>query len=442
MQRKEKNIYRIIGIALIVTVAGYFLLMDSFTEWNLNLDKSKKNAYGTYLTYELLKKKYKEQGFTEIKQSVTESLQELDSNNSYTYIFINNFAYYDSAATVALYQFAEKGNTVLISCEGLSDVFLDTILKKSYHLNITTAYNELYYSNFKFDSLNEFKRHETFNFYHPELNDKSGYTYYLKNKADTITHYFNIFRPLPDSERIQPIPDNNTLISAGYEITNGENLNFAILKHGKGQLIILLSAVPFTNYFMRTGKGLEYAEKIIAHLPEQPVLWDDVSHIYVPEERARYRGDSSFNESPLYFILNQPALRWAWYLTILGVVIYGIFHAKRRQAIIPLIEPKENTSLKYVETIGQLYFQEEEHIEIAHEMQLQFLNFIRRNYFLKTTELDDAFYTLLAQKSAVEFDKIKKLFEFFKAIFKSKHITRQQLHQLNEQLEYFYNHCK
>ncbi|HNY55318.1 MAG TPA: hypothetical protein PKI86_06820, partial [Chitinophagales bacterium] len=189
--------------------------------------------------------------------------------------------------------------------------------------------------------------------------------------------------------------------------------------------------------------GLEYAEKVFSHLPNQTTLWDNISHEYkYSSADDGYRGDSSFGDSPLYFILQNRALRWAWYLTILGVIIYAIFHAKRRQNIIPIIEPKQNNSLKYVETIGQLYFHEEEHIEIANEMRLQFLNFIRQKYYMKTNEIDEAFFKQLCLKSAIEEEKIKSIFDEFKDILKVKSINQQKLHHLNKQLEYFYKTCK
>jgi hypothetical protein len=58
-------------------------------------------------------------------------------------------------------------------------------------------------------------------------------------------------------------------------------------------------------------------------------------------------GDSSYAEK-VYCTLSYKirSLRWAWYLTLLGVIIYAIFHAKRRQNVIPIIEPKQNNSLK------------------------------------------------------------------------------------------------
>jgi hypothetical protein len=450
--KNDRTKYILIALTIILVVAGYFLLKDSFTEWNLNLNKTKKNPYGTFVTYELLKDKYEKKGFSEIKNSVAESFRKLDKQKSYNYIFINHTPFYNAATVDTICKFAEAGNTVFISCERLYGKFLDSVLYQTYHLNLTTGYNDAYYPLYDIDSLfNKDKdsilgRHpySILNFTHPQLKSDSGYSYFLKYQADTITNYFYRFQSVPDTEWTQPIPDKNAISFAGYESSYGTGVNFAVLKHGKGKIILLLTAVPFTNYFMRTEKGLEYAEKVFAHIPNQTTLWDNISQeqIYNDEDEDGYRGDSSYAESPLYFILQNRSLRWAWYLTILGVIIYAVFHAKRRQNIIPIIEPKQNNSLKYVETIGQLYFHEEEHHEIANEMRLQFLNYIRQIYYLKTTEIDDAFFNQLALKSAIEEEKIRDIFEAFKDVIKIKSISQSKLHQLNNQLEYFYKTCK
>lgn len=447
--QNDRNKYILITLVILLIITGYFLLKDNLTEWDFNLDKTKKNAYGTFLTYELLKLKNRKTGFIEIENSVIETFRKLKQNKKYNYVFVNQTPYYDSVTVDTICKFVEAGNTVFISCEGLYGPFIDSILYKTYHLSLTTGYNEIYYDLFEKDTTKdkniiiEDKRFATFNFIHPDLKDDSGYTYYIRYKADTITNYYYRFEPVPDSEWTQPIPDINEVVFSGYEQSYGTGLNFAVLKHGKGNFIILLSAVPFTNYFMRTEKGLEFAEKVLAHLPNQTTIWDNVSqNNNFLDNNNDYHGNSNIADSPLYFILQNKSLRWAWYLTITGILIYALFHAKRRQNIIPIIEPKQNNSLKYVETIGQLYLHDEEHIEIANEMRLQFMNYIRQRYYIKTTEIDDTFFKQVSLKSSVDEDKIRTLFSDFKDVLKIKSINQQKLHELNKQLEYFYKTCK
>lgn len=438
---KDRNKYILIGIAIIVVIAGYYLLSDSFTEWQYNLDKEKKNAYGTFLTYEILKDKYSKVGFKNIDKSVVESFRKLKKNKTYNYIFINQQPNYDSVTLDTICKFANAGNTVFISCENFTEYFADSILLDNYHLKLSNGYSNKFFK--LLDSIITPNKVSTYNFIHPSLKDSIGYNYYVLNKSDTLSSYYYSFEVANDTEVVQSLPNDNSVAFAGFENTYNTDLNFAILKHGKGQFIILLTALPFTNYFMRTDKGREYAEKVFAHIPYQTTLWDNISHEYkYTGDDDGYHGDSSYGESLLYFILQNQPLRWAWYLTLLGVIIYAIFHAKRRQNVIPIIEPKENNSLKYVETIGQLYFHEEEHIEIANEMRLQFMNFIRHKYYLKTNEIDEMFIKQLSLKSAIDEEKITAIFNEFKDIIKVRSINQKKLHHLNNLLEIFYKTCK
>ena len=64
------------------------------------------------------------------------------------------------------------------------------------------------------------------------------------------------------------------------------------------------------------------------------------------------------SDSPLRFILSQPALKWAWYLLLAGVLIFIIFNLRRTQRPIPILPKNLNTSVEFVKTIGNLYYQE------------------------------------------------------------------------------------
>ncbi|MCB0508143.1 MAG: DUF4350 domain-containing protein [Chitinophagales bacterium] len=436
----KRNTYQLVAIIGILIFVVYYFSKQPSDEWVYNLKQTNKQAYGTYLTYELIKNKNKSTGFIEITDSLERTFRSLDSNKHYNYFFFNYQPYWDSAKMNALLTFVENGNTAFICSESLYGIFNEMVLINKYHIEFIS-------SNASFNRKNEDinykeKSYTTFNFTQPNFKDKSGYIYFKKDDKDTVT-YFNYCFAQVDSFISKPMDEEDALSYIGTEDSYQQQNNVVLLKHGKGQFIVSTSVLPFTNYFMRTPKGLEYAEKLLAYLPNQTSIWDNVSHIYIPYDDTRsMRGESSFGESPLYFILNNAALRWAWYLTILGIIIYIIFHAKRRQNIIPIIEPKQNNSLKYVETIGQLYYRENEHLEIANEMRLQFLNYIRKKYHLKTNEQDDTFLQTLSLKSGIETEKISQLFNTFNLIEQAKPINATQLQRINQQLEYFYRNSK
>ena len=50
------------------------------------------------------------------------------------------------------------------------------------------------------------------------------------------------------------------------------------------------------------------------------------------------------------------------------VLLFIIFHAKRKQRIVPVIEPLQNSSAEFVKTIGNLYLQEGNFKDMANKV--------------------------------------------------------------------------
>lgn len=65
-------------------------------------------------------------------------------------------------------------------------------------------------------------------------------------------------------------------------------------------------------------------------------------------------------QSPFRYLLAHQPLRWALYLTMITIILFMIFTAKRRQRAIPVIQEPANKSLEFTELIGTLYFQKKE----------------------------------------------------------------------------------
>ena len=114
-----------------------------------------------------------------------------------------------------------------------------------------------------------------------------------------------------------------------------------------------------------------------------------------------------------------------------------IFEMKRRQRIIPVIQPLANTSLEFVSTIGNLYYQNKEHKNIAEKKILFFLEQIRTRYYLSTSKVDSAFIETLSKKSGRSVEEVSNLFGTIDKIRGSASITAEQLIELNRQIERF-----
>ena len=142
-------------------------------------------------------------------------------------------------------------------------------------------------------------------------------------------------------------------------------------------------------------------------------------------------------QSPLRFILTTEPLRWAYYLTISAILLFMFFEAKRKQRIIPVIRPLANTSLEFVNTIGNLYLQNGDHKDIAEKKIAFFLEHIRVNYWLNTQKISEDFLVALAKRSDTPLEKVREIFALIRNIQAADRITDRELIQLNAALERF-----
>jgi hypothetical protein len=102
-----------------------------------------------------------------------------------------------------------------------------------------------------------------------------------------------------------------------------------------------------TNYGMVSGDG----HRFIAHLMNR------VKHLPVIRTEGYMSVTAHQEQSPLYVLLQRPPMRWAVYLTMLTLLLFCIFTARRRQRVIPIITKPRNANLEFVRLIGTLYWQ-------------------------------------------------------------------------------------
>ena len=138
---------------------------------------------------------------------------------------------------------------------------------------------------------------------------------------------------------------------------------------GKGELIIVSAPLLLTNYAMLNHDG---GAKLIEG------LMGCMSHLPVIRTEGYMRATAFAEESPFYVFLKQPPLRWALYLTIITVVLFCIFTARRRQRPVPVVPPRKNGNLEFVRLIGTLYWQEKDHAGLLAKKWIYTTEEIRR----------------------------------------------------------------
>jgi hypothetical protein len=140
--------------------------------------------------------------------------------------------------------------------------------------------------------------------------------------------------------------------------------------------------------------------------------------------------------STLRYITSQPALKWAWYLFLIGMVIFMIFNAKRRQRVIPIIKPLPNTTVDFTKTIGNLYYQEGNHQNLIDKKIIYFLERVRNEYLIDTAVLDENFIKKLHAKTGKDIKDIEHLVYLINYQKKSYHQSIEtDLIEINKAIE-------
>jgi len=356
-----------------------------------SFSKNDKIPFGSYLLFEFLTDLFPNDQIFVINNPLTSHFADSTQPAASNIIFINFKINFDAFETRKLFEFISNGGQAFVAAERFEGFFADT-------LNLSTS--------FVLPSLGD---SVVINFSNRSLRNPSGYDFRYQSAATYFTKF-----------------DTAKSVILGQSAAS--KTNFIRLKMGEGALYLSTLPFVFTNYNMLYQNNHEYIFRALSYLPERPTYWDEYYKI-----RRQQAG------TPLRYVLNQPSLRAAYITAMLGLLLFVIFQGRRRQRIIPVIAPPENTSLEFAKTVGRLYLQHGNHKNLAEKKIVHFLEFIRAHYFLKTDEFSEKFYTRLSRKSGVSPDKITRLFNRIQQIqTRDKPPDQSELLQLHQLIEEFY----
>ncbi len=114
-----------------------------------------------------------------------------------------------------------------------------------------------------------------------------------------------------------------------------------------------------------------------------------------------------------------------------------IFQGKRKQRIIPLIQPPKNDTVDFATTIGRLYYQNADHKNIALKMINYFFEYIRSHFYINPASGEGDLYKKISAKSGRSFIEIEGLFNKIAQIQQVKYVDEKQLLELNNSIEKF-----
>lgn len=213
--------------------------------------------------------------------------------------------------------------------------------------------------------------------------------------------YINIDK-LPSGAVFSNINPENEIL--GYTISPNDkekSAHFIRTNFGKGNIYFHTEPLFLTNYYLLKPKNKAYIENVFSYFDNREIIW------FVDNNKKE-------SSSPLRFILANPALKYAWWLLLAGLLLFMFFNAKRKQRIVPIIEPLKNTSVEFVKSIGNLYLQEGDFHDMMAKKSQYFLNKVRLDLLLDTKELDDNFVKKLHLKTGQPTEIINEAVELIK----------------------------
>ena len=207
--------------------------------------------------------------------------------------------------------------------------------------------------------------------------------------------------------------------------------------YGKGEVIFVSSPLLFTNYGMLEGNTSVYIFRLMSYLADLPVYRTEA---YVKTDAMLVAEQSPFRE-----FIKRPPLRWALYLALLGVVLFMIFTARRRQRVIPIMSKPANRSLEFIQLIGTLYYQRKDHVNLVRKKFKLFAEELRKTAGVDISDVntDDSEYLLLAEKTGMNSDRLKKVIRQIRlALHSEGNISVEEMRSLIDAMDTIVRHAK
>ena len=358
----NKN-FKIYGIIFLLVVAVFALLEINKTEridWRKNFDTSKKSPFGLFI--------FNKEVNHLLKNKVERT--PLSPND-----------YYKSAS--------KKPHNILIIQKEIDEKSWIQILK-----NVESGSDALIIA-------------ENFN---PKISDSLGFwtdyiSYSGENTLKLTDNRFKsdsiVSKEFSSEQGFSYLKEEHQILGS-LEYGKG-NANFIKINHGRGHLYLHTEPLILTNYYLLKNGNEKYVQDVFSYLPNQETIW--FSSATESTEKS---------QSPLRFILSKPALKYAWWLFLVGMLLFVIFNAKRKQRIVPIREPLSNKSVEFVRSIGNLYMQEGDFHDMMAKKAQYFLHHVRTELLIDTQNLDENFAHLLHLKTGKSVEKINKAIDFIR----------------------------
>jgi hypothetical protein len=393
---KSLKLYIALLIVLLVAIIYFDVTKPKPINWNPTYEINDKIPLGLYVFDKEVESIFRENKIEKINitpyeffyYKYNEDTLIRNYNIKGTFLSISEYSDIDDQSIAEICNFVSHGNSAFISSKIMPNSLLDSLkLKMNSEIKIKdTVLNWIANKN-----LGNMK---------------------FKFSANVNDNYFSKIDTL-----------NTTVL--GYQQGDSTRINFIKVPWINGNFYLHTQPAAFTNYYLLKDKHSDYAQKVLSYIPEGTIFW-----------HLKNQTGAMISNSPLRFIFSNPALSWAWYIAIIGMIFFMIFNARRKQRVVPIIEPLRNSTIDFTKTIGNLYYQEGNHDDIINKKIIYFLEKIRNEYLIDTSNLNDDFVKKFQLKSGKNKSDIQKIVFLINNYLKSPHTSiEEDLVQINKAIE-------
>ncbi|WP_396590257.1 DUF4350 domain-containing protein [Allomuricauda sp. R78024] len=399
---KKSKIVLIIFSLVVVGIIVAEIVRPKPINWRPSYTASSKIPFGCYVLYNELSTIFNGSDIDTVEESVYDVLVDRDKSIESNYIFINEYINLDKQETNQMLDYVSDGNTIFISATGFGNYLSDTL-----NISIESDYN-LKEGSTKLSLTHKELKSKKFDLSRGIYN--SHFTSVDSTNTTILGHITYLKEDFIDAKPAQKF----------------RKANFIKTKFGKGHFILNTTPQAYSNFYMLKGNQ-EYVSHTFSYLKDKEVLyWDNYK-----------KAGRVIINSPMRFVLNQPALKWSYYLMISGVLLFVFFKSKREQRIIPVIEPLKNSSVEFAQAVGSLYNQNKDFTDLINKKLNYFLEHVRSHFHIDTSKLNDKTIQVLAAKSGKGIEETKNLIDYIIKLKNKATHTEQDSIELNKKITAF-----
>jgi len=400
----DKRSKIILGLFIIVLlgIIGTEILRPKPINWKPSYTATDKIPFGSYILFQELQHIFPGQPVHEVNESLYNILADRDSMGTSNYLIINDFLELDQQEAKQLLKYVNRGNDVFIAATSFGRYLSDTL-----NLAVASLYT------IKEDTL-------LLQLTNPIFQKKE----YSLSRGSYHTHFTSL-------DTLNTVVLGHISYAGIREIQDTvprerkKDPNFIKVKYGKGYFFLNTSPQAFTNYYMLKGNQ-QYVANSLSYLKNTLTYWDNYK-----------KAGRIIINSPMRFILNQPALAWAYYLTVIGILVFVLFKAKREQRIIPVLKPLQNSSIDFARTVGSLYYEHKDYSDLITKKCNYFMEYLRSHYYINTQEINDRTASDLAIRSGKSVSETKSLLDLLVALNSKKQHREQDVIDLDKKINQF-----